>query len=72
MLSSSYKPWIKAKAFCLYNKRDYNALVIKQKNRLLRHHAKEIEMIVKQQSFVFNLFRHHVKEIKLDATSFMI
>ena len=34
-LFSSYKPWIKAKAFCLYNKLDYNALVIKQKNRLL-------------------------------------
>jgi hypothetical protein len=45
-LSSSYKPWIKAKAFCLYNKYDYNALVIKQKKRLQRHHAKEIDMIV--------------------------
>jgi hypothetical protein len=47
MLSSSYKPWIRAKAFCLYNKQDYNELVIKQKKRLLRHRAKEIDMIVK-------------------------
>jgi hypothetical protein len=30
-LSSSNKPWIKAEAFCLYNKPDYNRLVIKQK-----------------------------------------
>jgi MEDS: MEthanogen/methylotroph, DcmR Sensory domain len=45
-LSSSYKPWIKAKAFCLYNKLDYNTLVIRQKKRLLRHHVKEIDMIV--------------------------
>jgi hypothetical protein len=46
MLSSSYKPWIKAKAFCLYNKRDYDELVIKKKKKLLRHHTKEIDMIV--------------------------
>ena len=46
LLSSSYKPRIKANAFCLYNKRDYNALVIKQQKRLVRHHAKEINMIV--------------------------
>ncbi|HEY7079458.1 MAG TPA: MEDS domain-containing protein [Nitrososphaeraceae archaeon] len=45
MQSSSYKPWIKAKAFCLYNKHDYNELMIKQKKKLQRHHAKEIDMI---------------------------
>jgi len=45
-LSLSCKPWVKAKAFCLYNKQDYNELVMKQKKKLLRHHAKEIDMIL--------------------------
>ncbi|HEY7078663.1 MAG TPA: hypothetical protein VH500_03115 [Nitrososphaeraceae archaeon] len=47
-LYSSYKPWIKAKAFCLYSKQDYNELMIKQKKKLQRHHAKEIDIIVNQ------------------------
>ena len=46
LLSSHKTQGIKANAFCLYNKRDYNALVIKQQKRLVRHHAKEINMIV--------------------------
>ena len=46
LLSSSYKPWVKAKAFCLYNKHDYNALLIKQKKKLLKHHVKELNIIV--------------------------
>jgi hypothetical protein len=41
-LSSSYKPWIKAKAFCLYNKLDYNRLVTKQKKMISKNHTKEL------------------------------
>jgi len=47
MLSSSYKPWIKVKGFCLYNKIDYNELVIKHQTMLQKDHAKEIDVIVK-------------------------
>lgn len=46
MLSSSYKPWIKVKGFCLYNEMDYNALVIKEQKKLQRDHAKEIDVKV--------------------------
>jgi hypothetical protein len=45
MLSSSYKPWFKVKGFCLYNKLDYNALVINEQKKLQRDHAKEIDVI---------------------------
>jgi hypothetical protein len=41
-LSSSYRPWIKAKAFCLYNKMDYDRLVIKQKEMISKNHMKEL------------------------------
>jgi hypothetical protein len=47
MLSSSYKPWFKVKGFCLYNKLDYNALVIKARKKLQKDHAKEIDVIVR-------------------------
>ena len=40
-LSSSNKPWIKAEAFCLYNKLEYNRLVIKQKKMISRNNMKE-------------------------------
>jgi hypothetical protein len=45
ILSSSYKPWFKAKGFCLYSKLDYNALVIREQKMLQRDHAKEIDVI---------------------------
>ena len=44
-LSSSYKPWIKAKGFCLYNKLDNNRLVTKQKKKISRNHVKEIGLV---------------------------
>jgi hypothetical protein len=40
--SSSYKPNIKHKEFCFYNKSDYNRLAPMQKQRLLEHHGKEL------------------------------
>jgi hypothetical protein len=44
-LSSSYRPWIEAKAFCLYNKLDYNRFIIKQKKTISRNHNKQVDTI---------------------------
>jgi hypothetical protein len=46
-LLSFSKPRIKVKAFCLYNKSNYDALTIKQKEKLQEYHGKELTMIVK-------------------------
>jgi hypothetical protein len=46
-LSSFYKPRIRVKAFCLYNRSDYDTLTIGQKEKLPQHHGKELTMTVK-------------------------
>ena len=49
-LSSSYKPWVKTKVFCLYNKLDYNPHVITKESYIQKSY--ERAMITKSQSFI--------------------